>query len=65
MRDKFWWWNCSDLLDLFAMVTKEGADNLRLEFHPNREMSLVLVDRRTDEPCGEYNISHECPIDCP
>lgn len=61
---RYWWWNCSDLLDMFAMVTKEGADNLRLEFHPNdegEELKLVDQDR---EPCGSYNFSHTCPPHC-
>ena len=63
-KGRYWWWNCSDLLDLFGMVTKEGADNLRLEHRPGRAKSLVLIDKRSGEPCGEYNVSHTCPPDC-
>ena len=47
------------------MVTKEGAENLRIEFHPQDEgKELSLVDKRTGEPCGHYNASHTCPPDC-
>jgi hypothetical protein len=64
--DRYWWWNGSDLLDLFGMVTKEGAQNLRLEFHPKDDgAELKLVDRETGEPCGTYNFGHTCPPNCP
>lgn len=65
--NRYWWWNLDDLADegLFDMVTREGANHLRLEFRPKEERSLVLVNRETGERCGDYNISHVCPPDCP
>lgn len=62
---QFTWWNCSDLMDLFQMVTAEGANNLRLEYHAGEEESLKLVDAETGEECGSYNASHTCPPQCP
>jgi hypothetical protein len=65
--DKFWWWNLDDLADegFFDMIVREGANNLRLEFRPREERSLVLVNRETGEQCGDYDISHVCPPQCP
>lgn len=66
MAKPYYWWNCTDLADegLFDMIVREGADNLRLEHHPGEEKSLKLIDKRTGEPCGSYNVSHTCPPDC-
>lgn len=66
MPKRFWWWDLEDLVDdgFFERITRVGAENLRLEFHPEREDSLCLIDTRTDEVCGSYNYSHSCPPDC-
>ena len=72
--DKFVWWNCSDLQDegLFRRIVAEGCDNLRLEFHPKHADGanrLVLVNKSgatiESHEGGSFNISHECPPDCP
>lgn len=65
MPKPFVWWDLEDLMPMLAMATLVGAQNLRLEYHPGEENSLVLVDRDTGEQCGDYNESHECPTDCP
>ena len=65
MAKPYVWWHCSDLMDLFAMVVKEGADHLRLEYHEGDTESLKLVSEETGEPCGSYNLSHTCPPNCP
>lgn len=65
---KYIWWDGKDLADFFAMAGKVGSDNIRVELHRKHEdgpMRLILVEKATDEPCGSYNYSHTCPIDCP
>ncbi len=61
---EYWWWNMGDddMLAMLAMITKEGAKNLKLRFYPETEL-LELVDE-DGEPCGSYNQSHTCPPSC-
>lgn len=74
-RPRFWWWKINDLIDegLFDAMFRPGwRDHLkdemihgRLEHRPHDGAeSLILIDEE-GTPCGEYNNSHECPIDCP
>jgi hypothetical protein len=64
--DHYYWWKGSDLLEngFLTMILKEGAENLRIDFHPQDGM-LVIKDAATGEVCGTYNQSHTCPPDCP
>lgn len=66
IQERYLWWDLADMADYFAMVNKVGAENLREEIRRERgKIMRVLIDKRTGEPCGEYNYSHTCPIDCP
>lgn len=73
MQPEFWWWNLDELQKegFFAKVLEVGTENLRLEFHPERERSLVLCDKRIprskDErgEVGDYNVVFPCPPVCP
>lgn len=67
IRPKFYWAHGKDLREsgMAEMIAAEGWDALRFEFHPGRDKPWVLVSEETGEPCGEYNITHTCPPDCP
>lgn len=69
-----WWWEVADLADeglhiVYDDEVQAEPDDLRLAFYPRHpdydgEPRIILVDKRTGEPCGSYNVSHTCPPDC-
>ena len=67
---RFVWWDLEDveMQRMLATIQRVGAENLRLEFHPvhaDGPRRLIVVDKRTGEPCGSYNVSQTCPPNCP
>lgn len=65
IADRYYWWSGKDLLEngFLGMIMSEGANNVRVEFHPQTR-NLIVKDAETGEVCGTYNESHTCPPDC-
>ena len=67
----YYWFEGSDIKDLFETVEKEGIDNIRLKAFPGLDENgfpdlwFEVVEKSTGEPCGTYNASHPCPPFCP
>ena len=69
---KYYWWHGCDLRPFFAEVMAAGADNVRIEFHPDEGLLYVRPNpKRESAATGPvalsshgHNFVHTCPPDC-
>ena len=71
---KFVWWDMSDpeMIAMMGMMSTMGWENCRLEWYPehpdgtdDNPSRFIVVDARTGEQCGSFNVSQFCPPICP
>jgi hypothetical protein len=61
---RYYWWTGKDLMTngFLPMILAEGADNLRVEFHPDSKE--LVIKNAAGEVCGTYNETQTCPPRC-
>lgn len=72
-RPVHYWWHGRDLCDFFAEVSRLGAENVRIEFHPTEGLLHVVPVARAEEDEAArapgpgrktFDFTHTCPPDC-